>query len=357
MGEFEKAIAFYQKGVELNPKDSATWNNLGKSFKELNRLEESIAAYNRAVEIEPNYALAHYGRAVSLLASGHLAEGYREYEWRWHKLTPRQFPQPRWQGEAIPDKTLFLHAEQGFGDAILAARFVRLARERTARVILECRPELKTLFAFSGCADEVIAHGEPIPPFDYFTSLISLPETLGVKMETIPNRTPYLKAPPFENSPAAPGANLKVGIVWAGNPGHHDDVSRSIRLAELAPMLQTPGVTFYNLQMPVPERDELFFRSLSNVTGTGRFKDFLETAAVIAKMDLVVGVDTAVAHLAGALGRPVWTLLQFSPDWRWFLDCADTIWYPTMRLFRQKKRNQWPPVIAQVAEELRRMKI
>jgi tetratricopeptide (TPR) repeat protein len=354
LGDIERAVSSFRKAVELDPHDAESWNNLGKCLKELNLLEESIAAYDRALESAPDSALAHYGRAISLLTAGRLQEGFREYEWRRRRRVPRQFPQPAWKGEAGARKTLFLHAEQGFGDAIQAARFVALARQRVARVILECRPELKTLFGYSACADVVIAYGEPIPPFDCFTSLISLAGILGVTLETVPRRTPYLKAPRFENLPPAPVGDLHVGLAWAGNPGHHDDASRSLRLEELIPILQTPGVTFYSLQVPVPSGDAACLGAFANVVELGgRFKDFLDTASAVAEMDLVISVDTAVAHLAGALARPVWTLVQYAPDWRWFLDRADTVWYPTMRLFRQPQKGQWQPVIKRAAELLR----
>jgi Flp pilus assembly protein TadD len=350
LDEIKKAAAAFQRAVELNPQDAASWNNLGKSFKDLNRLEESIAAFGQALAIKPDYALARYGRAISLLASGNLADGLREYESRPRRL-PREFSQPRWRGEDIASKTLFLHAEQGFGDAIQAVRFVKQVRERGVRAILECRPEQKSLFTFSNCADLVIAYGEEIPPFDYFTSLISVAGILGITLETIPNQAPYLAAPRIENLP--PG-KIKIGLVWAGNPHHHDDDARSLLLAELAPILQSPGKTFYNLQVPMPERDRALLPAFSNLINLdGRLKDFLDAAAIIAQMDLVIAVDTAVAHLAGALGKPVWLLVQHSPDWRWFQQFAETTpWYPTMRLFRQTQRGQWKPVIARVAEEL-----
>jgi tetratricopeptide (TPR) repeat protein len=350
LDEIENAATAFRRAVELNPQDAASWNNLGKTCKELNQLEESVAAFTRAAAIKPDYALARYGRATSLMAMGDLAEGLREYESRPRRL-PREFSQPRWHGEDIAGKTLFLHAEQGFGDAIQAVRFVRQIGERGVRVILECRPEQKTLFAFSNCADVVIAYGEPIPPFDYFTSLISVAGILGITLETIPNQMPYLAAPPIENLASG---KIKIGLVWAGNPHHHDDAARSLPLAEFAPILQSPHKTFYSLQVPVPERDRAFLPTFSNLINLdGRLKDFLDTAAVIAQMDLVIAVDTAVAHLAGALGKPVWLLVQHSPDWRWFQQFPETTpWYPTMRLFRQAQRGQWQPVIARVAEKL-----
>jgi len=351
MGQIEAAVAAFRRSVELNPQDAPSWNNLGRTLKELNQLEESLAAYDRALAIQPDYVLAHYGRALSLLASGNLAAGFREYEWRPQRI-PREFPQPRWRGESLAGRTLFLHAEQGFGDAILAARYLPELRARAARVILECRPELKRLFTFANCADAVIAYGEPIPPFDCFTSLISVAGILEVTLETIPNRVPYLAAPLAEKLPAG---HPKVGLVWAGNPGHNDDAQRSLSLTDLTPVLQSPGIAFYSLQVPVPERDESLLTTFPNVANLGaRFTDFLDTAASIAQLDLVIAVDTAVAHLAGALGKPVWLLVQHSPDWRWFRQCGErTPWYPTMRLFRQANRGQWAPVIADVAVALR----
>jgi tetratricopeptide (TPR) repeat protein len=356
LGQIERAATLFRQAVGMDPRDSASWNNLGKCLKELNRLEESIGAYNRALEVASDYSLAHYGRAITLLTAGRLKEGFQEYEWRWHTVTPRHFPQPVWNGDPAPGQTLFLHAEQGFGDAIHMVRFVPEARKRVARVILECRPELHTLFQCSKCADVVIPHGAPIPPFDCFISLISLPCVLGTTLDTIPHRTPYLQAPSEAGSlPKAPG-RLKVGLAWAGNPEHHQDAARSIRLKELAPILQVPGVAFYNLQQPVPAGDQAGLRSLSDVIHSGpKFADFLETASAISGLDLVITVDTAVAHLAGALGKPVWTFIQYSPDWRWFLNRADTPWYPTMQLFRQAEPDRWEPPIIRAAEALRRL--
>jgi tetratricopeptide (TPR) repeat protein len=354
LGEVERAIDCFQKAVTLAPRDTASWNNLGKCLNESNRLDDSLAAYDQAIAIDPHYSLARYGRALTLLGSGHWPEGFREYnQWRSHGIKPREFPRPQWLGEMIPGRALFLHAEQGYGDAILYARFLPPVRERAAKVILECRPELKSLFLHSGIADEIIAYGEAIPPFDYFTSQASLPGILGVELNAIPNQVPYLKAPPTPRLISAPSENLKVGLAWAGNPSHHNDAARSLRLEDLIPLLQVPEVTFYSLQTPVPARDQSAFRLWSGIVGlSAGFTDFLTTAGAVANMDLVISVDSAITHLAGALARPVWTLLPFAPDWRWLLDRQDTPWYPTMRLFRQTQRNQWAPVIAKAAAEL-----
>lgn len=355
LDQVESAARLFRRAVELNPGDAASWNNLGKCLKELNRLGESIAAYYRALEIKPDYALARYGRAISLLTAGRLLEGFREYEWRWHTMTPRKFPQPMWQGLPTSGKTLFIHAEQGFGDAIMMARFIGAARERVGRVVLECRPELKPLFQYSKCADTLIAYGEPIPSFDYYLPMSSLPRVLSVTLENIPRQTPYLEAPAHEPLPV-PAGRLKVGLAWAGNPNHYQDAARSLPLSALAPILEVPGVTFFNLQQSVPSRDEAYFRSSANVIASnGAFANFLETASFVTELDLVITADTAVAHLAGALGKPVWLLVQHSPDWRWLLNRTDTPWYPAMQLFRQAERNHWESPIMQVAETLQRV--
>lgn len=354
LDQVERAAALFRRAAEINPADSESWNNLGKCLKELNRLEESIAMYTRAVEVMPDYTLARYGRAVSLLTAGRLVEGFQEYECRWHAMTPRKFPQPAWHGEHATDKMLFIHAEQGFGDAIQMARFAAVARERVAHIILECRPELKALFQFSKLADTIIAYGEPIPAFDYFIPSLSLPHALGIRLETIPKKTPYLQAPAQARLLAKPGS-LKVGLAWAGNPRHYQDAARSMSLPQLAPVLAVPGVAFYSLQQSPPSEDSTYLRSLPHIHFNLKFADFLETASAISELDLVISVDTAVAHLAGALGKPVWTLVQHSPDWRWFLDRSDTPWYPTMKLFRQAKRNHWEEPVAEAAKALQAM--
>jgi RimJ/RimL family protein N-acetyltransferase/Flp pilus assembly protein TadD len=351
--QIDRAVTLFQQAVKINPRDSASWNNLGKCLNELNRPDESIEAYNRSVEITPDYALARYGRAISLLTAGRLPEGFKEYEWRLNLTKQRELSQPTWHGESAPGKTLLLQAEQGFGDAIQMVRFIAKARERVGRVILECRPDLTTLFKYSKCADVVVPYGSIIPPFDCFLRLLSLPHALGVTIDAIPNQVPYLGAPAWARPLPALRGHLKVGLAWAGNPHHHQDAARSIRLQELAPVLQVPDVTFYSLQKPVPAQDETYLRSVSDLIDSSlTFGDFLETASVIAGLDLVITVDTAVAHLAGALGKPVWLLVQHSPDWRWFLDRADTPWYPTMRLYRQAKRNCWELPVKRVAAAL-----
>ncbi|MGA2247217.1 MAG: tetratricopeptide repeat-containing glycosyltransferase family protein [Verrucomicrobiota bacterium] len=355
LNDLERAADAFERAVALNPGDAECWNNLGKCLKELNRVNESIAAYERAVQLKPGYLTALQGRAISLLTAGRLAEGYRDYEFRWRTLRRREFAMPRWNGQTVAGKTLFLHAEQGFGDGIQSARYAKLARKRCARVVLECRPELKRLFTHSGVADAVIAFGDKIPAADFVNSVVSLPGLLGFTLETIPGDVPYLRAPPAVRPIPAPAGQLKVGLVWAGSPTHRDDANRSMPLAMLAPVLAVPELTFYSLQLPVPRRDATTWKDFPNLKNFGVLKDYLDTASMVAEMDLVITVDTSVAHLAGALAKPVWTMVQFAPDWRWFAQFGDrTPWYPTMRLFRQPKRGDWQSVVTQVAAELSR---
>lgn len=351
--QIERAAALFRRAAQIAPRDFASWNNLGKCLKELNHLDESIAAYDCALEIKPDYALAHYGRAISLLTAGRLSEGFQEYEWRRHSMTPRKFPQPLWNGGQASEQTLFIHAEQGFGDAIQMVRFVKAAQRRVARVILECRPELRTLFEYQKCADAIIPYGAPIPSFDYFLPMLSLPRALGIT--AISSETPYLSAPVHAPLPARRG-RLKVGVAWAGNPNHHQDAARSVHLRDFSPILRVPDAAFYSLQLPIPDGDKSFLASLAGALDTTLvFEDFLETASAIAQLDLVVTVDTAVAHLAGAMGKPVWLLVQHSPDWRWLAGRQDTPWYPTMILYRQATRNHWELPIARVAAALNRL--
>jgi Flp pilus assembly protein TadD len=354
--DFERAVSIYGKALALNPQDYEIWNNLGRALEALLRTEEALAAYERAIEIQPQFGLARSNHALTLLSLGRLEEGFREYEWRWRKTPPRPYRQPFWRGQPIPGKSLLVYAEQGLGDVIQFAGFLSQARARAGQVILECQAPLKRLFEHARCADTVIAVGETPPPFDYYVPVLSLPLALGTTLETIP-RNPWLVAPVAEALPPVPAGHLKVGLAWAGSRANFNDNRRSIPFPELRPILAKPGIAFFSLQVPIrPEDQPHACATPQLVPLTGRIKDFYDTAGCLGQMDLVLSVDTAVAHLAGALGKPVWTLLFYPGDWRWLLQRTDSPWYPTMRLFRQSQSQsgQWQPVIARVAEELGR---
>jgi Flp pilus assembly protein TadD len=352
--DYERAVSIYRQALALNPQDFELWNNLGRALEALLRTGEALAAYDRAIEIQPEFGLARSNHALALLSLGQLQQGLHEYEWRWRKIPPRPYPQPFWRGQPIPGKRLLVCAEQGFGDLIQFVRFIPQARALAGHVILECQAPLKRLFEHARCADTVIAVGETPPPFDYYVPVMSLPLVLGTTLETIP-RDSWLVAPLAQSLPPVPPGHFKVGLVWAGSPANLNDARRSIPFPELRPVLLLPGITFFSLQVPIRPEDQRHVGATPHlVTLTGRLTDFYDTAGCLAQMDLVLSVDTAVAHLAGALGKATWTLLPHPGDWRWLLERADSPWYPTMRLFRQSQSGQWQPVIVRVAQELSR---
>ena len=352
----ELAVQIYHRAIERAPSSHKSWHNLGCALHGLLRLEESLAAYDKALALQPNLARTHWNRGLVLLKMGRLTEGFRECEWRRQLMDPRFVSPESWRGESIPGKTLLLLAEQGFGDMIHFVRYARMARERAGRVIVECQPELKTLFEFSRCADAVTVVGEPAPAFDRYAPLLSLPAIFETTLETIPARIPYLTAPPGNALPPVAAGNLRVGLAWAGNPLRDDNAWRSIPLEQFLPLLETPRVSFFSLQLPGTTGDRTGLPAVPEpIDLVPPPRDFADTASAIVQLDLVISVDTAVAHLAGALGKPVWTFLLHASDWRWFMDRTDSPWYPTMRLFRQNQRDDWQPVLAQAAEELRQM--
>jgi hypothetical protein len=250
---------------------------------------------------------------------------------------------------------LFVHGEQGFGDFIQFARFLSIARQRVGRMIVECPAALLPLMVESGLADEWVLPSETPKAFDVFIPLMSLPHALGISTETLPNQVPYLRVSANGWESGSRGARLKVGLVWSGNPTHDDDRIRSIDPEGLTDLISIEGVEFHSLQVPIrPEHQAIVAQWPRWVDRTSGLMDFRATAEYLEGLDLVISVDTAVAHLAGALGKPVWLMVQDSPDWRWLLNRADSPWYPTLRLFRQSHRGDWRPVLEQVVAELHR---
>jgi Flp pilus assembly protein TadD len=351
--KMELAAPLFRRASEQDPQSLPAWAKLANSLRNLGKLDAALAAYARALALAPNDPVLHANRGRTLLAAGHLAEGFREFQFRWEPLGLRHYPQPVWDGAPLPGKTLFVFAEQGLGDTLQFIRFLRLARERVGRLVFECQPPLQSLLRASAVADHLLATGESPPPFDAYVPLLHLPAIFQTTLATIPATVPYLTAPARVGPPAAPAGNLRVGLAWAGNPALRDDVIRSIPLDQLAAVLAVPGVSFSSLQWKIPARDEACFRASPLVNLMETVNNFAHTAALVEHLDLVISADTAMAHLAGALGRPVWTLLPASPDWRSLLDRTDTPWYPTMRLFRQPCLGDWAPVAAAVAAELR----
>ncbi len=358
---FDEAVANYDRALASRPGYAEALYNRGLALDELKRFDEALASYDRAVRARPDYVEAHWNEALLRLLTGDFSRGWAKYEWRWKNqslaLTKRNFAQPLWLGEdAIDGKTVLLHSEQGFGDTIQFCRYVPLVAARGARVIVEVAAPLQDLMSDLAGATQVIPRGTPLPDFDYQCPLLSLPLAFGTRLETIPAPTPYLHAPAQASKAwqarLGPKTRPRIGLAWSGNAAHKDDQNRSIGLRFLSPLLDT-GATFVSLQKDVRDADAAVLGERDDILHFGdALKDFSDTAALISNLDLVISVDTSVAHLAGALGKPVWVLLTYVPDWRWLLDRDDSPWYPTARLFRQNDARTWDDAIARVREAL-----
>ena len=357
-----EAIASYEKALSIKPEHAEALNNRGNALRDLNRHAEAIASYEEALAIRPDFADAHLNESIARLCSGDFQNGWRKYEWRRKRsgLIPpkRDFPQPLWLGqEELEGKMILLHAEQGLGDTIQFVRYAPLVARRGASVILGVQMPLKSLFEGLDGVERIVGEDEPLPGFDVHCPLPSLPLAFGTALESIPADIPYLVA--TERKIAEWRARLgerrgpRIGMVWAGRPAHKNDHNRSIPLTTLLSRLSMPGIEFVSLQKDHKDGDAETLKSFSDIAQFAEdLKDFSDTAAVVSLMDLVISVDTAVAHLAGALGKPVWILLPFSPDWRWLLNRDDSPWYPTARLFRQPRIADWEAVIERVKQEL-----
>ncbi|MBF0560981.1 MAG: tetratricopeptide repeat protein [Alphaproteobacteria bacterium] len=360
-GQFEKAIARFERALRLKPDYPDAINNLGIAYQEQGRIDDAIAQYERALRIRPDYAEAHWNESLLRLLTGDVEAGWRKYEWRWkHKKFPspkRNFQQPLWSGENLTGKTILLHAEQGLGDTLQFFRYVPLVVNKAKRVILEVHEPLLRLLK-QGEAFHIVPHGHPLPNFDLQCPLLSLPLAFGTTMETIPAKVPYLNADPGLvarwRSRLAGREGFKVGIAWRGSPIHKNDLKRSTTAAQLTELLKRTGnITYVILQKDITKEELDTIRPYRNTMNVvADITDFADTAAIVANLDLVISVDTSVAHLAGALGRPVWVVLPFAPEWRWMLEREDSPWYPTMRLFRQTAAGDWDGVFVRVATEL-----
>jgi tetratricopeptide (TPR) repeat protein len=353
MNDMTGAIAAYRKPIEMMPNSAPAWAGLGFALLCVGEIERAEEACRQAIRIDPSLPDGHWNLGQVLLTRGEFEEGLPEYEWRARLKTvppPPPFRQPQWRGEDLFGKSIILYAEQGFGDTIWLVRYLPLVAQRGARVILACPPNLHRLVKNLKGADVLLKPGDPTSSFDYQCSLFSLPFALGTRLNSIPS-DPYLKADPalaerWKPVIARAGGKLKVGLAWAGRDW---PVGRSVP-ARMLGELANPGVQFFSLQFGhKAERPKLDL-----IDETDSITDFAETAALIEQLDLVIGVDTAVIQLAGAMGKPTWIMLKRVPDWRWLLDRDDSPWYPSARLFRQKEFANWEPVVAEVAAALNR---
>ncbi|MBI1206285.1 MAG: tetratricopeptide repeat protein [Azospirillum sp.] len=360
LGRWEQTLPLYQRVLAREPAHVGAHYNSGNALRDLGRLDEAIAAYRRGLVVEPDNAEIHNSLGMGLLLAGRFHEGWREYEWRWQcgRLPPRGFTQPVWDGTPLAGRTLLVYAEQGLGDAIQFLRYLPLIeRAGAGRIILELPTALVELGRRLPNLDLVVEHGAPLPPFDCHAALIGLAGILGTRLHNLPDKTPYLVPRPdrLARWQARFGSHgkFRVGLVWAGNPRHKNDHRRSIPLAAFKGLPLGPGISYYSLQLGERRGDLAREMGQAPIIDLGPLiKDFDDTAAVMAELDLIVTCDTAVAHLAGALGRPVWVLLPIAPDWRWLLLRADSPWYPTMRLIRQNRRDDWSQPVAEVAADL-----
>jgi hypothetical protein len=290
------------------------------------------------------------------MITGDLRGGFAGLEWRFRlpdfPVAERVFPQPRWDGGPLAGRVLLIHAERDFGDSLQYIRYVRLLAGRGERVIVECQPELESLFADSLGDVPVIARGAPLPPFDCYAPLPSLPFLLGTDMASVPAEVPYLRSPPAAPLPDAGAGQPRIGLVWAARAESQTADGRTCPVKALLPLIERSDVRFFSLQLG-PRANELADLPKGRVVDLApRIRDFADTAAFLASLDLLITVDTAAAHLAGALARPVWVLLPRQPAYRWHLNRPDSPWYPGMRLFRQHRPGDWPSLIAHVSAAL-----
>jgi Flp pilus assembly protein TadD len=362
--QFPEAEAHLRQALRLQPNYAKAHANLGVTLMKQGRHDEAVAHLQQAVRLEPGYADAHKNLAMVWLQQGNYAKGWPEYEWRWRckEFTPPVYAQPAWDGGPLAGRTILLYAEQGLGDTLQFVRYAPLVQARGGRVVVHCqRPLLPLLLRCRGI-DQVVPRGAPLPPFDVHAALLSLPLLFGTTLATVPADIPYLFADETlvaswrRELAALPG--FKVGIAWQGSTGYGGDRERSTRLAYFEPLARLPGVRLLSLQKGYGSEQLAEAAGRFPVEDLGNRLDetsgaFMDTAAVMKCLDLVITVDTSLGHLAGGLGVPVWVTHPFAPDWRWQWGREDSPWYPTLRFFRQTEWGRWEPVFARMAEELR----
>jgi hypothetical protein len=367
LGRLEEAVAAYRRAIELNPLNADVWVRLADTLNLSDAVGEGVVALRRAVALAPDHIAAHVSLGWALLARGNFAEGWEEHEWRlrsrvWrqvglHDASTRPFPERPWRGESLAGRHIYVGGEQGFGDSLHFARYVPLVAARAANVTLRVRRPLASLLRSSLPGVAILTEIDESVSYDCDAALLSLPYLFKTRLETIPAGVPYLR-PPAEvatrwRNRLAGLRGFKVGLVWAGNSKNDNDTFRSVGLGALTPLLTIAGVSFVSLQYG-PRAADLQKLGHGDVIEdfSPELSDFSDTAGAILALDLVVTVDTSVAHLAGALAKPVWLLASHAGDWRWMHDIEDSPWYPTMRLFRQRRGETWEPAVARLLSEL-----
>ena len=357
---FEDALKFLNKAIDLDSTIFAAFLNKGKVLMEYNQTREALSYFDQTLVLKPGNVDALMFKSFAYLVSGEFSNGWTLYEnrWKWIETAKkRNYAQPYWLGEEdLTGKTIFLHWEQGLGDTIQFSRYVREFSELGCRIILEVQQPLQPLMKNLPGVDQIVAAGQSIPIFDYYCSLMSLPLALRKITDTIPPPTMglFLQGKKVSNwqTRLGPKLGLRVGIVWSGNPNHPGDSNRSLPLRQFLNALPD-GCDVVSLQKTILEDDRITIENLDNIRHFGpELTDFSDTAALCKLMDIIVSVDTSVAHLAGTLGIPTYVLLPYKPDFRWMLNRKDSPWYPSMTLYRQGKDRSWFPVLAAIKSKL-----
>ena len=367
----EDAIKAYQRALELKPDRVDIWDNLGQTYQALNWLEEAEATFRKAIEVagqvivdedkrevaEEEYGNRHWHLALLELLRGKLKPGFARYRSRFKDVGGLRRPnlsRPLWRGEDLNGKTLLVTDEQGFGDTLMFCRYLPLIQQRGAKIIFSVHPVLEPLFRDWSGKDVLITHGTTVPAYDYYASVFDLPHIFATTLETIPATVPFLPVLPPDDATQLPNdGKLKIGVVWGGSPAHKNDSRRSIPLKLFATLFEDDRFHFYSLNRDMKAGDAELLPTLPVTNIAPQLKNFADNARYIGQMDLLITCDTATAHLAGGMGRPVWVLLPFAPDWRWLVDRSDNPWYPSLRLFRQEKISDWADVIRRVREALK----
>ena len=358
--KFEEAVVNYDQAILLKPDYAEAYSNRGKALQELKKFDGAIENYDTAIKINPTFADAYWNKSILKILQGEFLEGWLLYEWRWKSdlgKPLRHFRSSLWLGqEIIENKSLLIYAEQGLGDTIQFIRYAKLAEQLGAHVILELPSEFIKIASTLAGQFTLIEMGKVLPESDYHCPLMSLPLAFKTTVETIPNEVPYLYADIVKKNKwqkrIGNKAQTRIGLVWSGSIAHKNDHNRSIPFEKIATLLKLP-IELHCLQKEIRTTDQIFISSNNNIIIHTEFlSDFSDTAALIDEMDLVISVDTSVAHLAGALGKDVWILLPYVPDYRWMLNRADCPWYPSAKLFRQSDRGDWDGVIRQIENEL-----
>ncbi len=365
----QEALNIYYKILKIIPGNGSILYNIAYSLKKLGRIEESLPVYYKVLELDPNHAEAHFSLGLAYLARGDFERGWAEYEWRWKRghQAPRNLSKPLWDGQDLHGKTLLMHAEQGLGDTFQFIRYAQIMKEKGAHVIAAVQPQLTSILSLCPYIDQVVSLFENLPAHDYQAPLLTFPYVLKTRIDSVPCQIPYLfadaKLEEFWKQKLSHDTNFKVGICWQGNSGYSTHflrttvAAKSINLTRLLPLLTLENVTVYNLQKTTGEEQ---LKNVDTPTNLHSFDEnfdktngrFMDTAAVIKNLDLMITIDTSMAHISAGLGIPTWVMMNEPADWRWMLERTDTPWYPNMRLFRQPTPGDWDSVIQAIVQEL-----